>query len=79
MEKRMMNWGMEMTMTSVNPAHTNLTHLAQRAVAVPSEWLTRIRERRRLMGLLQMPDYLLKDIGLQRHEIAREGLKHFWE
>jgi uncharacterized protein YjiS (DUF1127 family) len=70
---------MEMTMTSVNPAHTNLTHLAQRAVAIPSEWLGRIRERRRLMGLLELPDYLLKDIGLQRHEIAREGLKHFWE
>ena len=79
MEKRMMNWGMEMTMTSVNPAHTNLIHLAQRAVMVSSEWLTHIKERRRLMGLLQMPDYLLKDIGLQRHEIAREGLKHFWE
>jgi uncharacterized protein YjiS (DUF1127 family) len=71
--------GMEMTMTSVNPAHTNLTRLALRAVTVPSEWLGRIRERRRLMGLLDMPDYLLKDIGLQRHEISREGLKHFWE
>jgi uncharacterized protein YjiS (DUF1127 family) len=31
------------------------------------------------MGLLDMPDYLLKDIGLQRDEIAREGLKRFWE
>jgi uncharacterized protein YjiS (DUF1127 family) len=79
MGKRMMNWGMEMTMASVNTSHSNLTHLAQRAVALPSEWFNRIRERRRLMGLLQLPDYLLKDIGLQRHEIAREGLKHFWE
>jgi uncharacterized protein YjiS (DUF1127 family) len=32
-----------------------------------------------LMSLLDMPDYLLKDIGLQRHEITREGLKWFWE
>jgi uncharacterized protein YjiS (DUF1127 family) len=79
MEKRMTNWGMEMTMTSVNSAHTNLTRLAHRAAALPSEWLTRVRERRQLMGLLSLPDYLLKDIGLQRHEIAREGLKHFWE
>jgi uncharacterized protein YjiS (DUF1127 family) len=79
MGKRMMNWGMEMTMASVNTSHSNLAQLAQRAVAVPAEWLNRIRERRRLMGLLQLPDYLLKDIGLQRHEIAREGLKHFWE
>jgi uncharacterized protein YjiS (DUF1127 family) len=79
MGKRMMNWGMEMTVTSVNTSHSNLTHLAHRAITLPSEWLNRIKERRRLMGLLQLPDYLLKDIGLQRHEIAREGLKHFWE
>jgi uncharacterized protein YjiS (DUF1127 family) len=79
MGKRMMNWGMEMTMASVNTSHSSLAHLAQWAVALPSEWLNRIRERRRLMGLLQLPDYLLKDIGLQRDEIAREGLKHFWE
>jgi uncharacterized protein YjiS (DUF1127 family) len=79
MGKRMMNWGMEMTMASVNTSHSNPAHLTQRVVALPFEWVSRIRERRRLMGLLQLPDYLLKDIGLQRHEIAREGLKHFWE
>ena len=66
-------------MASVNTSHGNLAQLAQRAVALPSEWLNRIKERRQLMGLLQLPDYLLKAIGLQRHEVAREGLKHFWE
>jgi uncharacterized protein YjiS (DUF1127 family) len=38
-----------------------------------------MQQRRALMGLLDLPDYLLKDIGLQRDEISREGLKHFWE
>jgi uncharacterized protein YjiS (DUF1127 family) len=31
------------------------------------------------MALLDQPDYILKDIGLQRHEITREGLKRFWD
>jgi len=30
------------------------------------------------MRLLSQPDYLLKDIGLQRDVITREGMKRFW-
>jgi uncharacterized protein YjiS (DUF1127 family) len=41
-------------------------------------WIERRRQRRELMGLLGMPDYMLKDIGLQRHQIAREMVKPFW-
>jgi uncharacterized protein YjiS (DUF1127 family) len=66
-------------MTSVNYAHTNLGRLAQLALTLPMQWATRIRERRELMALLDLPDYLLKDIGLQRGDITREGVKHFWE
>jgi uncharacterized protein YjiS (DUF1127 family) len=47
--------------------------------AVVSRIAGRLRSRRQLMSLLDMPDYLLKDIGLQRHEITREALKRFWE
>jgi uncharacterized protein YjiS (DUF1127 family) len=66
-------------MTSVNIAHTeDLGRLGRLASAV-SRAVTHIKQRRELMGLLDMPDYLLKDIGLQRHEITREGLKRFWE
>lgn len=50
-----------------------------RAFLIASRYATRVRHRRKLMSLLDMPDYLLKDIGLQRHEITREGLKWFWE
>ncbi len=45
---------------------------------LPMVWVQRVRRRRELMGLLGQPDHLLKDIGLQRSDIAREGLKRFW-
>jgi uncharacterized protein YjiS (DUF1127 family) len=41
-------------------------------------WLRRFRERQELLALLDRPDYILKDIGLQRHEITQEGLKRIW-
>jgi uncharacterized protein YjiS (DUF1127 family) len=47
--------------------------------ALPAKWARRLRERSELMALLDQPDYILKDIGLQRHEITREGLKRFWD
>ena len=54
-------------------------HAALTAVALlPVVWAQRVRRRRELMGLLGQPDQLLKDIGLQRSDIAREGLKRFW-
>jgi uncharacterized protein YjiS (DUF1127 family) len=28
--------------------------------------------------LLGMPDYLLKDVGVQRHEIQREAVRPLW-
>jgi uncharacterized protein YjiS (DUF1127 family) len=48
------------------------------ALLLPSVWMQRIRRRRELMGLLGQPDHLLKDVGLQRGDITREGLKPFW-
>ena len=40
--------------------------------------MRRIRARRELMRLLSQPDHLLKDVGLQRDAITREGMKRFW-
>ena len=48
------------------------------AVSLPRTWVKRARQRRELMGLLSQPEYYLKDVGLQRDEISREGLKPFW-
>jgi uncharacterized protein YjiS (DUF1127 family) len=47
-------------------------------VSSPLEWLERRRQRQELMGILGLPDYLIKDIGLQRHEITQEAVKPFW-
>lgn len=38
-------------------------------------WLERARERR---ALCRLDDHLLKDIGLSRADIEREGGKPFW-
>ena len=62
------------TQTHIQPTRRSLAS----AAAVPLTWLQRMRKRRELMGLLSQPDYLLKDLGLQRDEIVREGLKRFW-
>jgi uncharacterized protein YjiS (DUF1127 family) len=48
------------------------------ALVKPLVWLARRRQRRELMGVLGLPDYVLKDIGLQRHEITQEAFKPFW-
>lgn len=45
---------------------------------LPLTWLRRIRDRRQLMRLMEQPEYLLKDVGLQRDEIVRESIKRFW-
>ena len=65
-------------MTSVNITHTEDLSRLGRLASTVSRVVTHIKQRRELMGLLDMPDYLLKDIGLQRHDITREALKRFW-
>jgi uncharacterized protein YjiS (DUF1127 family) len=47
-------------------------------VSLPVVWVRRQRQRRELMSLLGQSDHILKDVGLQRHDITREGLKRFW-
>lgn len=48
------------------------------AILLPLVWLRRLRQRRELAHLMGSPDYILKDVGLQRHQISREALKPFW-
>ena len=38
----------------------------------------RLKARRELNRLLELPDYLLKDAGLQRHDIESEAFKPLW-
>ncbi len=69
-----------MTITHANSSWraSRLTSFLALAVSLPWAWRRRVRQRRELMGLLGQSDYLLKDVGLQRHEITREALKPFW-
>lgn len=46
------------------------------ALSVLDKWLTRREHRRHLM---QLPDYLLEDIGLTRKDVVEESNKAFWE
>ncbi len=48
------------------------------AAVMPWTWARRWRNRRELLGLLAQPEYILKDVGLARDVITREGLKPFW-
>jgi uncharacterized protein YjiS (DUF1127 family) len=59
-------------------ALTALRAAAAMVALAPMVWVQRMRKRRELMGLLGQPDYLLKDVGLQRSDITQEGLKRFW-
>jgi uncharacterized protein YjiS (DUF1127 family) len=36
------------------------------------------QRRRTRLHLAQLPDYLLKDIGLERHDVLLESAKPFW-
>jgi uncharacterized protein YjiS (DUF1127 family) len=40
--------------------------------------IERFQERRELNYLLSLPDYELRDIGLQRGDIQREAIKPIW-
>jgi uncharacterized protein YjiS (DUF1127 family) len=72
-------------MSNVTTTHTGsirslawLGHTLEATVSLPVVWVRRLRQRRELTGLLGQPDHILKDVGLQKHDITREGLKPFW-
>ena len=71
---------MERKMTTHTSTHTSAHPLG--LIAAPLHFVhgvaRRIRQRREMNRLLGMPDYLLKDVGVQRHEIQREALKPLW-
>jgi uncharacterized protein YjiS (DUF1127 family) len=47
-------------------------------IAIARHIVLRFQERRELNRLLSYPDYLLKDIGLQRNDIQRQSLQSLW-
>jgi uncharacterized protein YjiS (DUF1127 family) len=49
-----------------------------RLFLIAEQLAQRFKERRELNRLISYPDYILKDIGLQRSDIQREALKPLW-
>jgi uncharacterized protein YjiS (DUF1127 family) len=49
-----------------------------RPVAIAAHMAQRFKERRELNRLLSYPDYLLKDIGLQRNDMQRQAGRPLW-
>ncbi len=50
----------------------------QRVVNTFYVWADRAKKRRELRGLLAGESRILKDIGVQRDDIAQEAFKRFW-
>ena len=72
-------------MTSVINHHTNgnsgASHIPAflgQPIVLAGRIARRIRERREMNRLLNFPDYLLEDIGLQRGEMQRKAHDPLW-
>lgn len=59
-----------------NPSINNFVLFAQKFSNVLNHWQERHRTRQHLE---EMPDYLLRDIGLNEHQRQQELDKHFWQ
>ena len=60
------------------PLMTEMSAFLGRPIAIGRHIVLRFQERRELNRLLSYPNYLLKDIGLQRSELQRQALKPLW-
>ena len=47
-------------------------------ITIAGRIVRRIQERRELNRVLSFPDYLLKDIGVQRNDMQRKALDPLW-
>ena len=72
-------------MTSMINRHPNGNSLVSemsaflgQPIIIARRIVRRIQERRELNRLLSFPDYLLKDIGLQRNDMQRKALDPLW-
>lgn len=72
-------------MTSMINRHTNgnsgasqMPAFLGQPIALAVRVVRRIRERRELNRILGFPDYLLKDIGVQRNDMQRKALDPLW-
>ena len=61
-----------------NSLLTEMSAVVGRPIAIAARMTQRFKERRELNRLLSYPDYLLKDIGVQRSDMQRQALRPLW-
>ena len=64
------------TMTIPHAEHGKIPADFRSLLAV---WAERRRRRSELIALLDQPDYILEDIGVDRRVVLRETSKPFWQ
>ena len=64
-----------MAYTEVGYQHSSQSNLVTRVKMTVLTWLERSRSRRQLS---ELPEYLLKDIGLNESDRYQETTKPFW-
>jgi uncharacterized protein YjiS (DUF1127 family) len=69
---------MTTTHTHGNSGGFGQSPFLNQSMAFAKRIVRRVRERRELSRLLSLPDYLLKDVGLQRHDVQRQALRPLW-
>jgi uncharacterized protein YjiS (DUF1127 family) len=57
---------------------TETSAFLRHPIALAAHIVHRFKERRELNRLLSYPDYLLKDVGVQRSDLQRESLRPLW-
>jgi uncharacterized protein YjiS (DUF1127 family) len=70
---------MERQMANVTDYHASHRSAHGNPLDLLKVFLRRFKDRRDMNYLLSLPDYQLRDIGLQRGDIQREALKPLWQ
>jgi uncharacterized protein YjiS (DUF1127 family) len=70
---------MESKMANVTDYHASHRPAQGNPLDLHKVFLRRYKDRRDMNYLLSLPDYQLRDIGLQRGDIQRAALKPLWQ
>lgn len=69
----------EYTSSTQNVSKSHVLLGAQSVLSTLYQWADRAKKRRELRELLGSDNHIFSDIGLQRHDVAQEAFKRFWQ
>lgn len=81
MSHRSIGWALPSCDIAAGNATDRQFHSSRRSrwLITPLQWIERSRQRRQLGELVDLNDYLLRDIGVSLEEARREATKPFWQ